>query len=568
MSHDPPRASTSASSTRGVVGPGSTRHTVRGVRSAPPPRARTRRPVTRPRSGVVTSPRASWPSTTATPGSASSRARTTASSSGRVVPTISSDASSGARAPPEMWNRTSGIRMMWARGHVGRPRCRGTGPSARAVRPAAGCGRGGPAARRRDRRSASATSQPTSSPCSTMPGCAARTSWASAGAACSPRSWRSSTPGACAASYWHRPPPGGSRATRSPWATCWSCGAGSCSRGRRAARVTLRYALSPATRARSPDLVDHLSREDVIPAADRDRGSPGRLLVLLAGAGDLRSEYRFLVGPLTSAGRRVVTADLPGHGDPTRPGMHGGGDRAGGGQVCFWVPGRVRCGRSCRPGGTRPHRHRRQLRLDARRARARPGPATPGRWPHRPITRAALDSAVAGGGSSRRHRRAARMADRACTIACGRGPRTPRQCVPCLARGPVQRRVAGLRGAGARRRLTRRECGSWLDRSTSGRRARGTRRSWAGGAGAPATASSGGWQPSPGCAGWTSARAPARWPPRSSSSPGPLRSSGSTRPPGTSPKPAARSPTRGRTSRSATRTKRRATRASTSPCRA
>ncbi|MBW3604200.1 MAG: alpha/beta hydrolase [Actinobacteria bacterium] len=33
-------------------------------------------------------------------------------------------------------------------------------------------------------------------------------------------------------------------------------------------RTTLRYALSPATRARRPDLVDHLSRDDVIPSAD------------------------------------------------------------------------------------------------------------------------------------------------------------------------------------------------------------------------------------------------------------------------------------------------------------
>lgn len=49
-------------------------------------------------------------------------------------------------------------------------------------------------------------------------------------------------------------------------------------------------------------------------AHDDTRGA-GRLLVLLPGAGDLRSEYRFLVGALASAGHRVVTADLPGHGD-------------------------------------------------------------------------------------------------------------------------------------------------------------------------------------------------------------------------------------------------------------
>lgn len=46
-----------------------------------------------------------------------------------------------------------------------------------------------------------------------------------------------------------------------------------------------------------------------------DTGGDGRLVVLLPGAGDLRSEYRFLVDPLASSGYRVVAADLPGHGD-------------------------------------------------------------------------------------------------------------------------------------------------------------------------------------------------------------------------------------------------------------
>jgi pimeloyl-ACP methyl ester carboxylesterase len=36
---------------------------------------------------------------------------------------------------------------------------------------------------------------------------------------------------------------------------------------------------------------------------------------MLPGAGDLRSEYRFVVGSLAAAGYRVVTADLPGHGE-------------------------------------------------------------------------------------------------------------------------------------------------------------------------------------------------------------------------------------------------------------
>lgn len=45
-----------------------------------------------------------------------------------------------------------------------------------------------------------------------------------------------------------------------------------------------------------------------------DTGGPGGLVVLLPGAGDVRSEYRFIVEALASAGHRVVTADLPGHG--------------------------------------------------------------------------------------------------------------------------------------------------------------------------------------------------------------------------------------------------------------
>lgn len=49
--------------------------------------------------------------------------------------------------------------------------------------------------------------------------------------------------------------------------------------------------------------------------AHDDRGGAGRLLVLLPGAGDLRSEYRFVADTLAADGHRVVTADLPGHGD-------------------------------------------------------------------------------------------------------------------------------------------------------------------------------------------------------------------------------------------------------------
>ena len=49
--------------------------------------------------------------------------------------------------------------------------------------------------------------------------------------------------------------------------------------------------------------------------AHDDTGGEGRLVVMLPGAGDVRSEYRFLKDPLANAGYRVVVADLPGHGD-------------------------------------------------------------------------------------------------------------------------------------------------------------------------------------------------------------------------------------------------------------
>lgn len=49
--------------------------------------------------------------------------------------------------------------------------------------------------------------------------------------------------------------------------------------------------------------------------AHDDTGGDGRLVVMLPGAGDVRSEYRFLTDPLVAAGFRVVTADLPGHGE-------------------------------------------------------------------------------------------------------------------------------------------------------------------------------------------------------------------------------------------------------------
>ena len=51
--------------------------------------------------------------------------------------------------------------------------------------------------------------------------------------------------------------------------------------------------------------------------AHDDTGGDGRLVVMLPGAGDVRSEYRFLGDRLVDAGYRVVAADLPGHGDST-----------------------------------------------------------------------------------------------------------------------------------------------------------------------------------------------------------------------------------------------------------
>ena len=48
--------------------------------------------------------------------------------------------------------------------------------------------------------------------------------------------------------------------------------------------------------------------------AHDDTGGDGRLMVLLPGAGDVRSEHRFLAARLAGQGFRVVTADLPGHG--------------------------------------------------------------------------------------------------------------------------------------------------------------------------------------------------------------------------------------------------------------
>ena len=54
-----------------------------------------------------------------------------------------------------------------------------------------------------------------------------------------------------------------------------------------------------------------------------DSGGSGPLVVLLPGAGDVRSENRFLVRDLAAAGYRVASADLPGHGDPLTAASYG-----------------------------------------------------------------------------------------------------------------------------------------------------------------------------------------------------------------------------------------------------
>jgi pimeloyl-ACP methyl ester carboxylesterase len=51
------------------------------------------------------------------------------------------------------------------------------------------------------------------------------------------------------------------------------------------------------------------------PLAYDDTGGSGRPVILLPGAGDVRSENRFLVPGLVEAGYRVINTDLPGHGN-------------------------------------------------------------------------------------------------------------------------------------------------------------------------------------------------------------------------------------------------------------
>jgi len=60
-----------------------------------------------------------------------------------------------------------------------------------------------------------------------------------------------------------------------------------------------------------------------IPLAYDDTGGSGPLVILLPGAGDVRSENRFLAPSLKDAGYRVINADLPGHGESPAAGSYG-----------------------------------------------------------------------------------------------------------------------------------------------------------------------------------------------------------------------------------------------------
>lgn len=57
-----------------------------------------------------------------------------------------------------------------------------------------------------------------------------------------------------------------------------------------------------------------LNRPEGTLAFDDSEGT-GELVILLPGAGDIRSEYRFLAPKLIAAGYRMVSLDLRGHGD-------------------------------------------------------------------------------------------------------------------------------------------------------------------------------------------------------------------------------------------------------------
>lgn len=65
------------------------------------------------------------------------------------------------------------------------------------------------------------------------------------------------------------------------------------------------------------------SKMSEIPLTYDDTGGSGPLVILLPGAGDVRSENRFLIPGLREAGYRVINADLPGHGESPVTGTYG-----------------------------------------------------------------------------------------------------------------------------------------------------------------------------------------------------------------------------------------------------
>lgn len=67
----------------------------------------------------------------------------------------------------------------------------------------------------------------------------------------------------------------------------------------------------------------HASVDHPIPLAYDDTGGTGTPLLLLPGAGDVRAEYRGVVDALRADGRRVISADLPGHGDSPQAESYG-----------------------------------------------------------------------------------------------------------------------------------------------------------------------------------------------------------------------------------------------------
>ncbi len=82
-----------------------------------------------------------------------------------------------------------------------------------------------------------------------------------------------------------------------------------------AAALSLVAALpARADQAPTPPTTQFLKLPDGQIAYD-DTGGTGPLVICVPGLGDLRQQYRFLAPRLAAAGFRVVTMDLPGHGE-------------------------------------------------------------------------------------------------------------------------------------------------------------------------------------------------------------------------------------------------------------